>query len=281
MYELDELNYTCGPIMADKIAKLIKDMKYNYAQNYDKSDSVNLKRMDACLNLLLTADYDTFYFMYVGMPADYKDYFNNGINVKLMDVGIKYNYFEYTQTILSNTVLIKRCLEISREPLNKALNVMSEYNNLYVAELNTNFGIESCELLYHNKFNIVNLLHIMRYKQDYTAIKFLISVMTEQDMKYTLHNKHYRCGITDILLIDKCKQLGNKYIISLLYNTIIYSAINLSIAYYIINIMSYENGLKYIKELKRSASQLSDLNTLLAYHFRPRGTHTKGAIAAF
>jgi hypothetical protein len=59
------------------------------------------------------------------------------------------------------------------------------------------------------------------------------------------------------------------------------SPTNLSLAYYIINIMSYEDGLNYFNLLNKSAANFSDMNTLLAHHFRPRGSHTKGAITTF
>jgi hypothetical protein len=108
--------------------------------------------------------------------------------------------------------------------------------------------------------------------------------MTECDIDYVIHD-NIIYEIIDILLIDRCKQIGNKYISLLLFNYIIKLSNklsnNLSLAYYIINIMSYEDGLNYFNLFNKSASNLSDINTLLAYHFRPRGAHTKGAITAF
>jgi hypothetical protein len=275
-YESDEFNYICGQVVTNKIVKLIKNMKYKYDHYYDESDSVDLERIDTCIKLLRTTDNDTFYSIYVGIPTDYYDYFDDELDDEINDesmnddestndVDIKHSYLEYALAILSDTSLIKRGLEISKAPLNKALNIISEYDDSYMNEIPKNFCIESYTLLYSHGFNVTNLYRIAQCRHDYAAIKFIISVMTEHDLDNAMHYDQHR--IIDILLIDRCKQIGTRYILSLLYNHIINSPNNLSIAYFIINIvMNHENGLNYIKELKKSASDINDINTLLAYH---------------
>jgi hypothetical protein len=59
----------------------------------------------------------------------------------------------------------------------------------------------------------------------------------------------------------------------------------LVLCYYIIKHLSLEDGIKYVHELtdaygNRSHGktlELTEINKLLAFHFRPRGSHTKGA----
>jgi hypothetical protein len=290
-YELDELNLineTCGSVMADKIAKFINNMKLNYDNNYLEAKPNDLKRSNVCLNLLRTADYDKFYSIYVGMPTDYDDYLNDELDDKLINdelinnnIFIKHCYLEYTLAILSDPSLINKCLEISKVPLQKAMSAINQHYKIFIYEIPENFGIESYTLLRHNGFNIVNLFHIAKCKYDYVAIKFIINAMTELDLDYALRNNYYGHNIIDILLIDRCKQINTPYILSVLQQHTIGTSISsmyyISIAYYVINIMGYEDGVKYIKELNIHKSH-KPLDVMLAHHFRPRGTHTKGAI---
>jgi hypothetical protein len=280
MYESNELKLIheiCGPIMADRISKLIIDMKHDYDHKYDSSDHKNLDRIDACFTFLSTMDNDKFNSIYMGIPEKWADYEHKD--------EFDYCYIEYTRAILSDPSLINRCLAISEEPLNMAINNICRMVWLYGEQIPWNFDVECYRLLWQSGCNIINLISIAERKCDYTSIKFIIDILTERDINYMLSSNNHRYFITDILLIDKCKQCGNDSILSSLHKYIIKISNNpfatLPVSYYIINIMNYEDGLNYMKELKKSAPQLSDINTLLAYHFRPRGTYTKGAIAAF
>jgi hypothetical protein len=279
MAESNELNLIhdiCGPIITERISQLIINMKYDYDHNYDLCKEEDLERVDACLNFLHKADYCKFYSIYVNIPTNYECY---------EDDEFEYCYLEYTLAILSDISLINRCLAISKAPLNRAINALYHIGAPLRAEIPKSFNIECYELLYHNKFNIANLFPIAQCKCDYISIKFIIDKFTESDIDHIFiqginyFNSNY--SIIEILLIDRCKQIDDKYILSRLYNNIINSPHNVSLAYYIINIMSYEDGLNYVSKLQTPASDLHDINKLLAYHFRPRGSHTKGAITAF
>jgi hypothetical protein len=272
--ELNSINDTCGSLIADKIDTLIKNMRINYDHCYDYCAMEELNRVDTCLNLLRTTDRDNFYSIYVGIPVNYEDYHDQ----RILFTEIRYTYMEYTLVILSDTLLINKCIAIAREPLNRALHMLSRYE-LCIPDIPKNFSIESYKLLWHNGFNVVKLFQTAQYRYDYDAIKFIISVMTETDVYNALPFIYHGSDIIDILIIDQCKIFNTPRILLLLKSLTTGASLHchVTVCYYIINIMSYKDGLKYFTELGNTHKSHKILREMLTFYFRPRGAHTKSA----
>jgi hypothetical protein len=280
-----EVSDICGPLMQDEINKLIINTKHYYDHAYDECTTKECERVDACINLLIDSSNDELYSTYVNMPVDYEDYQNNYdeldniiedkldniIEDKLDNIiedkfdniiedkldndaeDVIYSHYEYTYAILSDISLINRCLLISKAILNNAINALAHHHH-YIGEIPRKFGINSCKLLHLHEFNLFSLLKLAQCKHDYESITYIINAMTEIDLYNVVYNNYLTNDITNILLIDKCKQISNKYILSLLdkcIQNIIHSPV--ITCYYIINMLDpikthIKNIRKYIRK---------------------------------
>jgi hypothetical protein len=285
----------CGPLMQNEIDLLVISMKHRYDRAYDGHDVCELERLDRCINKLIHMNDDNFYSIYVNLPVDYEDYQNNydehedklynatyeagknGVKNELDDVTDDvYSYYEYTYAFISDISLINRCMLISKAPLNNAINAFAHHSH-YIGEVSRTFGINSCKLLHLNGFNLYSLLKLARCRCDYESMKYITQVMSEIDLYNVLYNVLYNNDmhndITTILIIDRCKQIGNKYISSLLDKCIeneVYSHV-IKCYYIILYDINEKYTTKYIPEKN------DVINKLLDFYYRPRGLCTKGA----
>jgi hypothetical protein len=113
--------------------------------------------------------------------------------------------------------------------------------------------------------------------------------MTKMDI-YKLFSVQYMCtGLINILLIDRVHNMNDDYLKSICKDDMLAGGDNVLIrCYYIIKYMTLEEGKKYMLEKNTPETNKSHVKTikqkrndkyneLLAFHFRPRGAHTKGA----
>jgi hypothetical protein len=238
------------------------------------------------------------------MPVDRPGYQDDIDNIEERE----YCYIDYAHAYISDIRLIRRCLEISKVPLWNLIKVLIRYHHNTRSNY-TNFDMESCKLLYENGCDVTGLLHVACHMHDYNSIRYLVDNMSDVELYNLVHSREYiYLNLASLLLIDRLMNMRDRCFTSLLIDIVLkedyqrhdnYWVIdNMNIynsCYYIIKYMSIDDGKKFMKELnqlyddringltfnnntERHIDEQLLHNNLLEYHFRPRGSHTKGAV---
>jgi hypothetical protein len=288
MNVFDNIHELCGPVMHERINTTVKkeieeyNMKFehNYATDVEKYRTELLSMTDDEFNAIYRA-------IYLLENKDIKD-----LNLN------------YICAILSDTTLIKKCINTLNE-------VLKRIDPIY--NINSMITLESIMLLAAHNFDNVVLLLLAYYALDYISMKYIINIMSIDELKTIVYDNSdvYRVisciGIVEILLMDKLFEFGHSYVSKMHdnYNRFISGhkvllrrlSINEVIVecYYIIRYMTQAEGKIHMTKRNESYKELIDYpgnripsttiynvyelyNSLLEYHFRPRGYHTKSAI---
>jgi hypothetical protein len=271
--------------------------------------------IESCINYLHSLNDVEFENIYIKSPQSQREYQDNMEEINANSV--VYSYINYAHAYVSDIGLIRRCLQISRIPLWNSIKILTRFRR-DAHKTYTNFNVESCKLLYENDCNVVGLLHIACNIKDYDSIRYLVNNMSENELHNLLHTREYiYLNLAFLLVVDRIMNMHDRCFIALLTDTImtadnyIYDPYwiipNMKIyntIYFIIKYMTLDEGKKlhakinneYIYTLNneyicnpaiishvnvRDTLTLEQLlyNNLLEYYFRPRGSHTKGAVA--
>jgi hypothetical protein len=267
-----------GPVIESSIKKLIKEEKIT-------RPNVNI---NSCIDYLLSVDDVEFKKIYC--------------DLSIFMYSLK--QYEYSYALVSNIILIKRCLAISPVSLNYSIIMcMKNPNDLQYI----NFDYESCKLLYDSGFNICYVFYIACRMNNYESIKFLLNKMSRIDLStiFTECQIYLKNKLYNILIIDKiCEQNdvlidaiiplyigGRKEPCMHLHNL---HGMILS-CYYFIKYTPQQNSISYVNALNiyythkinstvdtiQIATLKSDKEiyiSLFAFHLKPRGGHTKKAV---
>jgi hypothetical protein len=252
-----------------------------------------------CINHLLSLDDDTFREIYLKMPITAEGFEYNMCNMleirdaiaddddnditknELMNnhknellITHSNDPYCYVYACVSNITLIRRCLTISKLPLNNAIILSSEHQN-YIG-----FNLESCILLCEHNFDHVHLLSIAYARHDYTSMKYIINCMSEIELFNIISANKYD-GLIYILFIDRIYNLNDDYLKLMCKTKYTMHSDTIISCYYIITYMSIEEGKEHIYNIEKSKQfpkWVCRMKSLLEFHFRPRGSYTKGAI---
>jgi hypothetical protein len=227
----------------------------------------------------------------------------------------KYTLLDYAFAYASDINLIRRCLDVSPVAINASIKIVAhsespdDYSYLKL-------DLESCTLLRENRCDVGSLLIIAYNMSDYDTVKYLIESMTNIELieLFMSSNSYIYFNIFGILLIDAIVKLDDKCVNTVLYNTL--GKINdrprgpteehsdirghtLTIilqCYYVIKYLTLDAGRKLIAHQHKRydyfiATDRTHHNlyckkikafhdNLMSFHFRPRGSHTKSAVAS-
>jgi hypothetical protein len=191
------------------------------------------------------------------------------------DIDMDQDPYCYIFACVSNITLLRKCLAISKLPIIAAL--MACERNKDAELFYIHIDLESCMLLHEHGCDLISLLSIAYLLKDYNSQKYIINHMTEIDLFNIIHVDRYK-GLINILLMNRIhdlqdnhlKLICNSYIINQYHNPVIK-------CYYIINYMSIDASKTYILEHNGDRHYVL-LTSLLLFHFRPRGSHTKSAM---
>jgi hypothetical protein len=248
--------------------------------------------------------------IYLEYKNDYYDYDDIAIN--------EYTYYDCAYAILSSVELIQRSVKMSSIPLNSIVILFNGITHMHMhMHRFINYNIITCELLRNIGIDSLNLLKIAVDINDIPSMTFLINNMSAIYLSYILEDKTNRyIGTVLLLVIERIQDMYPKdghlrglihrhllYGLSKnIYNNMTYEFFNrktiIPVCYYIIKYMSYEEGKSYMAEQNNlcdnNISRVQDpqiieditniktqYNTLLEFHLRPRGTHTKSASTTF
>jgi hypothetical protein len=299
-YDFSEFYKISGPIMQENLEKLI----INESENATIHSYIN----NACVEYLLSLNEEEYLYIYYGL-FDIIDY--TAFIIDLNDVEQEYTYSDCIHAYISNIELLKKCLSITNIILNKAITFLYYKNTLI------NLSIESCTLLCDNSIDIRRITTItsnmnsVKYLINRMSTIDLGDILS--DISYLSNRSDRFVGLIKIYVIDKIYKINNSYLKSLLKQNMLYRKTIpffdfdnnrdqfecfhlktcIATCYYIIKYISSEEGKKHGEyftckniiypannsELTKSINALEmKYKSMLEFHFRPRGAHTKGAV---
>jgi hypothetical protein len=301
---LKNLYDICGPVMQEGIMSMIDDRQAHCHAFLDCNGPL-YSHVKLCIVHLTSLDDDALRKILLNLPTTIEDYKKN------LNEQIIYYYLDYAYSIISDINLIKRCLVISPTALNMSIKTLFSYEDkMYI-----HFDKTSCKLLHEHGCDISGLLSIAYIKNNICSMKYLIDIMSPIDLFNVLINGYESIGLLSIMLMDKIHSYSDEYLKGLCKIRICdanrryvpddyddddtYRHGKLIIeCIYIIKYMTREAGKKYMidrnarydlkynqcrdPELKAHLAETKRYNnSLLEYHFKPRGAFTKAANSTF
>jgi hypothetical protein len=298
--DFSEFYKISGPIMQENLEKLI----INESENAIIRGDVD----NACVDYLLSLNEEEYLYIYYGLS----NVNNYTAFINLNNIEQEYTYIDCIHAYVSNIELLKKCLSITNIILNNALKRMFNCNDIMI-----NLNIESCMLLCDNGIDVKHITNItsnmnsVKYLIDRMSAIDLYDILS--DITYLLNRNCRSVGLVKIYIIDRIYEINNSYLKSVLNQNMLHNKTIpffdfdnnrdqfecfhlktcIATCYYIIKYMSTEEGKKHneyfiwkninhsrnTSELTKSVDALEmKYKSMLEFHFRPRGAHTKGAV---
>jgi hypothetical protein len=307
-HDFREFYEICGSVMQSKIEEMITKDKHPIKRRLNAY-------INACIQYLLSLNDDDFRNKYIELYHidtetgaefiidDIDEDEEDDTKFEERDIMIhnRYNKYDHAFACVSNIALIRRCLSISKIPLNVAIKEVTSIGT----QLFINFDLESCKLLHEAGIDLGNLLFIARTVHNYDSIMYILQHMTELNLGDLIMDQRLTfMYVSNIYIVDKIQEHPDDCLKVLMkqehmtYNIHDRSNNIVIKCYYIIKYMPREEGIIYLKNaneyydaqiLKYKKSKSRDktaictenkklYNQLLEFHFKPRGTHTKSAL---
>jgi hypothetical protein len=276
MYKIDFSDFylTCGDLMRTHMEKIIDDERLQYI-NYAESHVNGYSNVKLMAKLLLEWSDNEFERCYTATHIKFKDAVDEIKRSKDKRMLISIH-----NALLSNVDIIKKCLSISVIPINVIVYLISHREILsYI-----NFDDASCKLIYNSVHNKCDLLMVAFYSDNYDSMLYILNNMTVMELGTAYGDARFDFRSLKILIIDQIYARNDNYFKINLHRQFIMHEKDIIVkCYYIIKYMSREDGILLV-ELEnrgRNANGISSdtlYNTLLEFHFRDRGSHTKSAI---
>jgi hypothetical protein len=149
-HDFSEFYMICGPAMESH-------MRQNIAF-WCKPLGNNNEHITSCIKYLQGISDVTFEKIYFDLPIDLESYHKNKNEVhnNIFECSSRFSYIDYAAAYISNDVLLRRCLSISKVPLLNSLMILTPVDlNRYV-----NISLESCKLLHGYGCNLVDLIKV-------------------------------------------------------------------------------------------------------------------------
>jgi hypothetical protein len=181
-------------------------------------------------------------------------YFNtinyNDDESELDDDELELNYDQNVCAILTNQLLIKKCLNISKVQMNLLIEQLPCNNHICV-----NIELDSCKLLHDAGCNMAGLLLVVH---KYECIKYIIDNMTDIDIADILSDYKFLNSSSNIMYILIIDRIRDKYLISLCKHILFIGPSpphqhltkinNITKCYFIVKHMTKGEGKKYLSE---------------------------------
>jgi hypothetical protein len=295
--DFSDVYHIGGELLQNNIEQLKSKEREQYLANADKR-----KHIESCINYLLTLNDDDFKSIYLDLSTTDDAVDLSTIEDAVDDVQYEsnsiYDQYDHAYAIVSSYDLLVKGLAISSAPLNYSIKACTrDHVCMYI-----DFTVDSCELLFKAWIDVVDLLYIAYFTNNYESMTYLLkSCMTSIDYANLIIDPRFKYNsIRSMLIIDGIQAqkdeyiqriFKNRYIVPNIYNFIDDVIIK---CYYIIKYMTPEDVTSYIKKLDTDFSEYISLQRveqfkvafnqrhmlhmqLLEYYLKPRGAHTKSA----
>jgi hypothetical protein len=290
MNVFSNIHELCGSVMQEHINSIVKKEIDEYNMKFEHNYAADIRKYRTKLLSMTDVEFN----------ALYHNIYQSEIN-EIND--IKVLYLNYVCAILSDIKLVKKCINTLNELL-KRIDIIHKINSM--------ISHECIMLLIAHNFDNTVLLSIVYQTHDYVSMKYIINIMSFDELMTVAYNKadmfNINCykGLIEILFMDKLYKFGHNYALIMHYNYDrfikgynIYARAFLTKeviveCYYVIRYMTQAEGKihmtkrneKYNELISRPSDRIPNTtiydthelyNSLLEYHFRPRGSHTKSA----
>jgi hypothetical protein len=269
----DEIYELCGPDMKEAISNIIKHDRPINRVNYTR-----------VINYLYTLTDDEFRELYINMPRDHEDFSHEN---NIMHGAIyPYSYVDTIYAIISRSDIIRKCFAISSEPLISCIRLLT-FNNRQLCGKYNDLNLESCKLLHEHGCSLSNLFLIANTVLNYESMSYIITNITESDIidiyndtEYEEYNNSgYAYNIYYILILNKLKHDSIIFHNRIMKYDRLYDIQMVLQCFYIIKFIPKLDALIFLTNNPILSNQTRDIyKKLLAYHLKPRGSHTKAAI---
>jgi hypothetical protein len=279
-YDFTEFYIICGPIMRERI----EEFKVHNLEMYAKfKNDLNFNEDHAENQTQLLLKLSDVEFKNIYNESTIIDDECISMNQYKSAPNYKYIYNSY----LSNINVLQKCIDISITPIS---NILTFFRH---ADLN----LECCKLLMTVIIDKIDILLLAYYNNNFECMQYVINNMTKSDLVKFLTKCRPIFNVINILIMDRIYNINDNDLKSQLDNLFKYINLHsientLIECYYIIKYMSRADGIsqkqyKYtmyqsdlnIFDNEKCIKNLKDhndvYNTLLEFHFRPRGTLTK------
>jgi hypothetical protein len=293
-HDFSEFYLICGPIMEAHIKNTIDYDIYNRDTKLIKENTRQ------CAKVLLELSDDKFEKIYHNVPSHielfehttFRIIPSNDIHNQYIEPIENFTYYTFICACISNINLIRKCLKISVTLLNNSINMINSDIDGYI-----NLDVESCKLLHEHGCCMNYFYYIATCLHNYDSMKCIVDNMNAIELTSLISTMHYLYGhLSFILIIDKISAINDKDLNALLKLKVseCYLHAHAAQCYYIIKYIPLSEGKELLIEHNKQydACTLSNIkiltdeqkilyNNVLEFHFRPRGGHTKSALATF